>query len=74
MANNTIQTMINEKTEFQEQVRMTMKERDGAREDLKEMTTSRKALQTEKEAFAAQMKDKLNACEADLKEKKDKIE
>jgi hypothetical protein len=38
------------------------------------MTASRTNLQKEKEQFATQMKDKLNTAEADIKEKKERIE
>jgi len=57
-----------------DQMRKTTSERDSTREDLKEMTASRTNLQKEKEQFATQMKDKLNAAEADIKEKKERIE
>ena len=55
-------------------MRKTTSERDSTREDLKEMTASRTNLQKEKEQFATQMKDKLNTAEADIKEKKERIE
>ena len=57
-----------------DQMRKTTSERDSTREDLKEMTASRTNLQKEKEQFATQMKDKLNTAEADIKEKKERIE
>jgi hypothetical protein len=52
-----------------DQLRKTTTERDGAREDLKDMTASRTTLQKEKEAFATSMKDRVNLLEKDLKDK-----
>jgi phage host-nuclease inhibitor protein Gam len=66
--------VLNEKTDMLDQMRKTTSERDSTREDLKEMTASRTNLQKEKEQFATQMKDKLNTAEADIKEKKERIE
>lgn len=50
-------------------LRKTTSERDEARDYLKEMTNSRTLLMKDKEAFATQMKDKVNLLEKDLKEK-----
>lgn len=41
-------------------IRKATTERDGTREELKEMTASRASLFKDKETFATQMKDRVN--------------
>ena len=66
--------MLSDKNDKLDEWRKAMNERDTAREDLKEMTVNRQLLVKEKEAFATQMKDKVNNLDKELKDRHSELE